>query len=148
MTSTTGILNTKIGNVAFTMTQADHVYLRTESGESVIVRGIPYHVSYHCYLIDGQWKAKDYHDPYVSRRDILKDASHAARKTIAEVLAAAWVDYLGKNPQASNQADLNHALEVKDRLAEEVAELEAKLRVKQGELRAAYQDVDRLKAAI
>ena len=76
-----GILQTPIGTVNFTMTEAAHVFLHTESRnhEAIIIRGIPYHVSYHCHLVDGQWTAKDYNNPYLSRKDCFnKEASQPA----------------------------------------------------------------------
>ena len=68
-----------IGTVSFTMTEASHVYLCSEGskGQAVTIRGIPYHVAYHCHLVDGKWTAKDYHDPYLSRKDCYKEASQA-----------------------------------------------------------------------
>ena len=66
---------------------------QSRSGES------RYHVSYHCHLVDGQWTAKDYHDPYLSRKDCFnKEASQAARNTAREALAKAWSEYLAAHP--------------------------------------------------
>ncbi len=90
-----GTLETPIGTVSFTMTEAGHVYLCSEGskGQAVTIRGIPYHVAYHCHLIDGKWGAKDWHDPYLNRSDCYKDASQAARNTAREVLATAWTEF-------------------------------------------------------
>ena len=76
-----GILETPIGAVNFTMTEAGHVYLNSDGnkGQAVTIRGIPYHVSYHCHLVAGQWTAKDIHDPYLNRKDKYQEASQAAR---------------------------------------------------------------------
>ena len=84
-------LETPLGPVNFTMTEATHVFLHTESrnDEAITIRGIPYHVSYHCHLVDGQWTAKDYNNPYLSRKDCYKDASQAARNTARKTLAKA-----------------------------------------------------------
>jgi hypothetical protein len=83
-----GILQTPVGPVNFTMTEAAHVFLHTESrnNEAITIRGIRYHVSYHCHLVDGKWTAKDYHDPYLSRKDCFnKEASQPARNTARAV---------------------------------------------------------------
>ena len=103
-----GILETPLGPVNFTMTEAAHVFLHTEAGTMRQSRSgeSRYHVSYHCHLVDGQWTAKDYHDPYLSRKDCFnKEASQAARNTAREVLAKAWTEYLAAHPQLNRQAD-------------------------------------------
>ena len=117
-----GILETPLGPVNFTMTEAAHVYLNSDGskGQAVTIRGIPYHCAYHCHLVDGKWTAKDYHDPYLSRKDCHKEASQAARKTAREVLANAWAEYLAAHPQLSRRAEQAKA-------AHEVAQLETEL---------------------
>lgn len=141
-----GILETPIGAVNFTMTEASHVYLNSDGhkGQAVTIRGIPYHVAYHCHLIDGQWTAKDWHDPYLNRKDKYQDASQAARKTAREVLAKAWADYLAAHPKLSQQAEqANVANEVKQ-LKSELADLESKAAAKRSELAAAKKRQDAL----
>ena len=144
----TGILETTIGPVHFTMTSAEHVFLHTESGngEVVTIRGIPYHVSYHCHLIDGDWKPNDYHDLYLSRKDhILKDASRAACKTAQAVLTDHWTGYLAAQPELSLIAEKAKAQEEIDRITGEVADLRGKLEAKKTELSAAWKRMDNLK---
>ena len=134
-----GILETPIGAVNFTMTEAAHVYLNYagDKGQVVTIRGIPYHVAYHCHLVDGQWTAKDYHDPYLNRKDKYQEASQAARKTAREVLAKAWTDYVAAHPQLSRQAALANAAHEVVQLESELADLKEKAAAKAAELAAA-----------
>jgi len=135
-----GILETPLGPVNFTMTEAAHVFLHTESlnNEAITIRGIPYHVSYHCHLVDGQWAAKDYHDPYLSRKDCFnKEASQAARSTAREVLATAWTEYLAAHLDLSRQAEQAKAAHEVKQLESELADLESKAAAKRKELSAA-----------
>ena len=134
-----GILQTPIGPVNFAMTEAGHVYLNSDGskGQVVTIRGIPYHVSYHCHLVDGQWTAKDYHDPYLNRKDKYQEASQAARKTAREVLAKAWAEYLAAHSQLSRQAEQAKAADQVERLEGELADLESKTAAKRAELKAA-----------
>ena len=137
-----GILTTPIGTVNFTMTEAAHVFLHTESrnNETVTIRGIPYHVSCHLHLVDGQWTVKDYHDPYMSRKDCFnKDASQAARKTAREILAKVWTEYLAAHAGLSREAEQAKAAEQVERLESELADLESKAAAKRTELAAAKQ---------
>jgi hypothetical protein len=120
-----GILETPLGPVNFTMTEATHVFLHTESrnNEAITIRGIRYHVSYHCHLVDGQWTAKDFHDPYLSRKDCFnKEASQPARNTAREVLAKAWTDYLAEHPKLPGKAEMAKLRHEEERLESEVAE--------------------------
>lgn len=134
-----GTLDTPIGTVNFTMTEASHVYLNSDGnhGQAVTIRGIPYHVGYHCHLVDGKWTAKDYHDPYLNRKDCYKEASQAARNTAREVLAKAWTEYLAAHPELSRQAEQAKAAHEVAQLESELADLESKAAAKRGELAAA-----------
>jgi len=134
-----GTLETPIGTVSFTMTEASHVYLCSEGhrGQAVTIRGIPYHVAYHCHLVDGKWTARDYHDPYLSRKDCYKEASQPARNTAREVLAKAWTEYLAAHPDLSRQAEQAKAAHEVEQLEGELADLETKAAAKRKELSAA-----------
>jgi len=135
-----GILETPLGPVHFAMTEAAHVFLHTESrnDEAITIRGIRYHVSYHCHLVDGQWTARDYHDPYLSRKDCFnKEASQPARTTAREVLAKVWADYLAAHPKLSRQAEQAKAVHEVKQLESELADLENKAAAKRKELAAA-----------
>ena len=135
-----GILETPLGPVNFTITEAAHVFLHTESrnNEAITIRGIPYHVSYHCHLVDGQWAAKDWHDPYLSRKDCFnKEASQAARNTAREALAKAWSEYIAAHPKLSRQAEQAKAAQAVKQLESELADLESKAAAKRKELTAA-----------
>jgi len=137
-----GILETPLGSVNFVMTQGDHVFLHTESrnNETIIIRGIPYHVSYHCHLVDGAWTAKDYHDPYLSRKDCLnKEPSQPARNTAREVLAKAWAEYVAKHPALPRQAERARLAHDAEQLEGELTELENKAAAKRKELAAVKQ---------
>ena len=134
-----GILETPIGTISFTMTEAGHVYLNSDggNGQVVTIRGIPYHVAYHCHLVDGKWTARDYHDPYLSRKDCYKEASQPARNTAREVLAKAWTEYLAAHPDLSRQAEQAKAAHEVEQLEGELADLETKAAAKRKELSAA-----------
>ena len=134
-----GTLDTPIGTVSFTMTEASHVYLCSEGsrGQAVTIRGIPYHCAYHCHLVDGKWTAKDYHDPYLNRKDCYKEASQAARNTAREVLANAWTEYLAAHPELGRQAEQAKAAHEVAQLQSELADLESKAAAKRSELAAA-----------
>lgn len=134
-----GILETPIGAVNFTMTEAAHVYLNSDGnkGQVVTIRGIPYHVSYHCHLVDGQWTAKDFHDPYLNRKDKYQDASQAARTTAREVLAKAWAEYLAAHSQLSRQAEQAKAAHEVEQLDGELSNMKEKAVAKAAELTAA-----------
>ena len=131
-----GNLVTPIGPIHFCMTQADHVFLHTEN-ELITIRGIPYHVSYHCYLIGGQWTAKDWYEPHLSRKDRYLEPSLAARKTARTTLAKAWAEHLTAHPELSRQAALARAESEVEKLADELESLEQKVNEKRKELAAA-----------
>ena len=123
-----GILETPIGAVNFTMTEAAHVYLQSESrnkGQVVTIRGIPYHVSYHCHLVDGQWTAKDYHDPYLNRKDSIerRPAKRPARRP-ARCWQRLGAEYLAAHPKLSRQAEQAKAAHEVKQLESELADLE------------------------
>ena len=134
-----GTLDTPIGTVNFTMTEASHVYLCSEGskGQAVTIRGISYHVSYHCHLVAGKWTAKDWHDPYLNRKDCYKEASQPARNTAREVLANAWTEYLAARPELGRQAEQAKAAHEVAQLESELADLESNAAAKRGELAAA-----------
>ena len=135
-----GILETPLGPVNFTMTEAAHVFLHTDSRnrEIITIRGIPYHVSYHCHLVDGQWTAQDWHNPYLSRKDCSnKEASLPARNTAREVLAKAWAEYLAAHPKLGRLAEQAKAANEVKQLESELADLESKTAAKRSELAAA-----------
>jgi hypothetical protein len=134
-----GILETPIGAVNFTMTETSHVYLNSDGnkGQAVTIRGIPYHVAYHCHLVDGQWTAKDWHDPYLNRKDKYQEASQPARKTAREVLATAWTEYLAAHPGLSRQAEQAKIAHEVEQLESELADLERKAAGKRDELKTA-----------
>jgi len=131
-----GTLATPLGCVRYAMTEAGHVFLHTESrhDEAITIRGIRYHVSFHCHLIDGQWGAKDWHEPYLSRKDTMKEASQAARKTAGEALARAWASYLADHPRLSRKAELAKTRNEVEHLESELADVEEKAAAKRKEL--------------
>lgn len=134
-----GILETPLGPVHFTMTEAAHVYLHTEgrNNEAITIRGIRYHVGYHCRLVDGQWTAENYNNPYLSRTECHKEASQPARNTAREALAKAWAAYLTAHPNLSRQAEQAKALQEVKQLESELADLEKKVAAKRRELAVA-----------
>jgi hypothetical protein len=133
-----GILPTPLGNINYTMTQADHVYLRTESAhdEALTVHRVRYHCCFHCYLVDGVWTAKDWHEPYLSRKGS-GEPTPAARKAARETLAKAWTEFLAAHPGLTRQAALTHAEKCLDTLEEQVSELEEQLAAKRQAVREA-----------
>jgi len=135
-----GILATSIGTINFAMTEAAHVFLHTESrnNEAVTIRGIPYHISCHLHLINGEWQNTDYHDPYMSRKDVFnKEASQPARKTAREALAKAWTSYLADHPSLARKAEQAKAADEVGQLTSELADLENKAAEKRAALKAA-----------
>lgn len=132
-----GIIETPIGLVRFAMTEASHVFLHTESrtDEAVTIRKIRYHVNFHLHLIDGAWGVKDWHEPYLSRRDTYsQDASQPARKTARDVLTKAWTEYLAAHSDLSLAAEKDKAQEAIDRANGELAELREQVKAKEAEL--------------
>jgi len=142
----TGILETPLGNVTYVMTQADHVFLRTEStnDDSITVNRVHYHVCFHVNLVDGKWVALNWNEPYLSRKGNYAEATLAARKTTREVLTKAWTEYLAAHPELTGYAALAHAKKELDKLEEEADELKKSLCAKLVEVRAArrvYQEI-------
>jgi len=129
-----GILETPLGVVHFTMTEAAHVWLHTEKDAVITIRGIPYHVSYHCHLINGRWTAESHRDPYLSRTDH-KEPSQP-RKTAREVLAQAWYDYLRDHPDLPLKAECAKVSHEIEQLENDLAELQKKTAAKVAELAA------------
>jgi hypothetical protein len=139
MSKPTGILETLIGPVHYTMTYATYVFLHTDSGEDevVTIRGVPYHVSYRCHLIDGSWRPDGYHDLHLSRKDHSnKDPSRPALKTAEAVLSTAWTEHLAAHPELSLAAAKASAQEEFDRIGSEVADLRAKWKAAVGKMKA------------
>jgi hypothetical protein len=135
MTPTIGLIETKIGTVRYNMTNGDHVYLCSVDGARVTIRGIPYHVAYHLNLIEGEWNGQDHHALYLDRKDDWrKQTSTPARKTAAEILAAAWAAFIVEHPDLIGTATGEKLAEEETKLAEEVAGLEEKLAAKRKEL--------------
>lgn len=135
----TGQLQTLIGTVNYTYTQADHVYIGTESrrDEAITIRGVPYHLSCHLYLIGGQWTTENRTDLYLTRRDRPgTDASLPARNTAKEVLCKAWTDYLAERPELTRAAAAANAKSLIITLARELDELENQASAKRTELEA------------
>ncbi len=134
----TGILPTLLGNINYTMTGADHVYLRTESAhdEALTVHRVRYHCCFHCYLVDGVWTAKDWHEPYLSRKGS-GEPTQTARKTARETLAKAWTEFLAAHPDLTHRATLAHAQGCLDTLEGQVSELEEQLAAKRQAVREA-----------
>ena len=81
--------------------------------------------------------AKDWHDPYLNRKDCYKDASQPAHNTAREVLAKTWTEYLAAHPQLSRQAEQAKAAQEVKQLESELADLESKAATKRNELSAA-----------
>lgn len=135
MSAPTGTLNTQIGPVRYTMTKGDHVHLHTNE-VGLTVRGIQYSVGFHCYLIDGVWKARDYRETYASRRDkSFADASPAACKTIGDTLAAAWAECIAEHPDFINAATRDHLEEEINRLVDKVDDVRGTLKSLEAELK-------------
>lgn len=140
-----GTIETPLGAIRYIMTCGEHVFLHTEArhgearhGEAITIRGIPYHVSFHCHLIGGEWGAKDTHEPYLARKDTYaKDASAPARKTALTELTKAWAAFIAANPGIARQATIADAELLVHNLGEALAELKSKAAGKQAELDAA-----------
>jgi len=139
MSEPTGVLATKLGVIHFVMTDANHVYMRTwsDADETLTINRVRYHVSFHCYLVDGQWVAKDWHEPYLSRPSSCVQPSDAARIVAREVLSAALTEHLAAHPGLTRQAARADAEKTIERLADELAKLSELAAIKTGELSAA-----------
>ena len=146
MSEPTGTLATPIGVVRYIMTQADHVFLHTESAtdEAVTIRQIRYHLSFHCYLVNGQWTAKERQEPYLSRKDRYSEASRAARDTALETLSKAWTSYLSEHPSLTRKAALARATSNVEKLTSELDDLKEKTAAKYLEFKAARELLDSL----
>lgn len=142
-----GIIETPLGAIRYVMTSGEHVFLHTEArhGEAIIIRGIPYHVSFHLRLTADGWIAESAHEPYLSRKDIYtKDPSTPARKTAAANLTEAWAAFIMANPAIARQAAIADAELLVHKLGEELAELESKADNKQAERSTAQRALIRL----
>ena len=139
-----GTIETKLGKVEWSWTQADHVYIGTPSGEYLELRGVKYHATSHLYLqADGTWQRKEpiYRDPYVSRS--IHDSKHntppsnSARQALADVLLDAWVLYAVSHPEQGIVAQRCKLGQEVAKLVEEIATLEETLKGKKAEHKTA-----------
>jgi hypothetical protein len=139
MNKPTGILETSLGNIGFTMTEAAHVYLHTEArlDEAITIRGIRYHVSCHLHLVDGLWKTNSFHELYLSRKDhALKNVSRPALKSAEAALTGAWTKYIGDHPELSQIAETASVCDMIERLTIERDDYQSKLNPVEAELTA------------
>lgn len=103
MDSVQGEFETQLGVMKYVITQGDHVFLSgggsTDGLPPLMVNRVPYYVNSHLYLQrDGTWARKDWHDPYMTRKDSsLKEPSQAARDTAHASIKVAWEDFIAGN---------------------------------------------------
>ena len=123
-------IETALGDVNYTLTDATHVYLTGE----IVAFSVGYKFSLHLYRQpDGSWSKDDkpqqncFHNLYLSRTDnSMKDASFAARKKVEEVMVAAWTEHVTNDLRI--EAEKRHLLDEHDQAEERIKELEAELR--------------------
>ncbi len=135
-----GTFQTPIGNATYTMTAADHVYLRVPDA---VINRVDYSVAFHCHLIGGVWKEPNWNEPFLNRRDH-KEPSYSARTKAREVLRIAWADHLNGRPEMSRQAEIAKIEEEVKRIESEIDDLKANLKVKYGEWAKAKARLDKL----
>jgi hypothetical protein len=122
----TGNLTSDIGELKFTMTSANHVYIEADA---TVVNRVLYRVTCHVHLIDGEWKLRDYRELYMRRQGSHDDPSPAARKKAVAAILAAWAAYVASASFATvaTAAERGHLEKAIERANEEIKELEAKL---------------------
>ena len=134
-----GILETPIGTVSFTMTEAGHVYLCSEGskGQAVTIRGIPYHVAYHCHLMTANGTRRIGTIPTSIARTATKTPAKPARKRPAKCWQRLGPNTLPRTRDLSRQAEQAKAAHEVEQLESELADLESKAAAKRKELAAA-----------
>lgn len=106
-----GILKTPLGEFSFIWNSADHAYI---AADEVIVNSVPYKVHFHIHLVEGEWKRKDWHEPYLNRTDDKRwsvDASPKARQKVYEVVCEAWTKFANENKILGLKAEAHRLTE-------------------------------------
>lgn len=127
------MLQTKYGSVKCVLTDGHHVYL---SG-TLTVRNIEVNVNAHLFLIDNEWKFKNYSDLYLSRSEWGKSVSNSCHKAIYQELILQWSSWIASHPLALDLAEKASKSEKYQNLSEELRELEVKV----AELKALIADL-------
>ncbi len=146
MSYPTGTVALSFGNVQYAWTEAAHVHISTSNGNYVNVRGVEYHIGLHLYLIEGEWKLRDYRELYISRpshdKHYNKPASESARKHVIEQCTAFWMGFVAGNPMLGHKAERSHLQDNVERLEEEIIEIESTLDAKRTLLRMAMDNLE------
>jgi hypothetical protein len=127
------IISTLCGDVSFTLTSGDHVYITEVKGSSLFPhkgsgKYIPHHVSLHLYLKDNQWTKETESCAYITRQDKIGEyATPACRKIIIKALTEAWIEYISNHPQLLIIAEVAHIKENVDRLNNKIQEKELEI---------------------
>lgn len=134
------------GNVQYAWTEAKHVHISTSNGNYIAVRGVEYHIGLHLFLIDGQWKLRNFHDLYAARpsssKHYNKPVSESARKVIIEQCTAFWIGFVSAHPMLGHKAERSSLQGNVDRLEEEIIEIESQLDRKRTLLRMAMDNLE------
>lgn len=113
-----GNITCKFGEVAYSITERDHVYL--EGGDLTYRGGAGYNVSLHLYRDGATWFIRN--DYECSARRKCGNVSLFGESAIQAVMIAAWEEYINKseNQPLLRQAEIN-------KLSREVADLDEKI---------------------
>ena len=139
-TNLEGTLHTRLGDVLYAITSADHVCIRTESGSvaPITLRGIKYNVNLHLYASPKGWLPKDHNSLYMNRvpgdPKYNTAPSQSARHTVLREIKSIWEAYIAgfsTLPGLARRADLSGQIV---NLESEIAELTEKLNAKNAQL--------------
>ena len=131
-----------VGRWEVTFTQKDHAYLQCEAmnvgTEWPIVRGQQLYSTFHFYLLDGRWTC---HHPYIRRVGFnMSDPTKHMINDLTNVVEAQFHDWAIQQQEAIKTAELEHLQNCKEKLENEIADLQDKLNNKKAELgRTNYQ---------
>lgn len=126
-----GEVETPFGLMKYAITQGDHVFLSaggsTDGLPRLVVNRVPYYVNSHLYLQpDGTWARKDWHDPYMSRQDLV-EPSRAARDKAYEGIREAWEEFIAGNAPLLADAEARYLNNEIGKVEEEIEKAQAAL---------------------
>lgn len=136
----TATVSTALGPIALTVTDADHIHAHpTDRGSSLTVRGVAYRFGLHVYRDGDTWRHRHQNDLTVTRADgtfPLREASDAARRTVAEVVEAAINEWAAGHSEVFRAAVLANLHNGEVALRRDIAALESDLAAKRADLAA------------
>jgi len=136
----TATLSTAIGVITLTVTDADHLHAHLAATDSsVTVRGVAYRFALHVYRDGDTWRHRQHNDLTVTRADgtfPLREASDAARRTVAEAVEAAVNKWAAEHSDVFRAAVLANLHNEEVALRRDIAKLESDLAAKRADLAA------------